>query len=56
MIDTYLFPLSTIRSLFDPSTEPLDTFSRSLLAAVHALGVGDEEPSSLLLVPEYPDL
>lgn len=57
MTDTYLFPLSTTRSLFDPSTEPLDTFSCSLLPVVHALEVaGREAPSSLLLLPEYPDL
>jgi len=56
MTDPYLFPLSTTRSLFDPSTEPLDTFSCSLLAVVHALDVGGNEPSSLLLLPAYPDL
>lgn len=54
MTDTYLFPLSTTRSLFDPSTEPLDTFSCSLLAVVKVAGT--EAPSSLLLLPEYPDL
>jgi len=57
MTNTYLFPLSTTRSLFNPSTEPLDTFSCSLLEAVHALDVGgNEEPSCLLLLPENPDL
>lgn len=57
MMDKYLFAFNTTRSLFDPSTEPLDTFSCSLLAVVHALEVaGKDAPLSLLLLPEYPDL